>query len=153
MTIKLSKTNNLKTVLSSLDKPELDTSIGGVTFQYLGINYRIPAASSFGSPFSYFNSAYYLGLGSTDTQLNIGPLFYYAEPAYAPYVPPYYFGDSTVTIKFTPDRTGVNPYSIKEIIDSSTYYYSNSSINNLFENIYKMLTCQVAKIINYRQHI
>jgi len=43
-----------------------------------------------------------------------------ADPAYAPYVPPYFYGSSVARIKFVPPLSGSNKYTLQDILDNST---------------------------------
>jgi hypothetical protein len=50
----------------------------------------------------------------------------YSDPAYAPFTPPYFYGESKVTVAYTADKE--NP-TVEEILSKATYTYTNSALN------------------------
>jgi hypothetical protein len=92
---------------------------------------KIPAASTFGPPTQFFNS-------STGSEIIYGHKAYDAA-AYAPYVPPYYYGPQYIKLQFVPTSSG--NYKYEDIINQLTVscepatsdlnYYFSSSINSL----------------------
>jgi hypothetical protein len=53
------------------------------------------------------------------------------SPAFAPFAPPYYFGEAIARIKFTPTQT--RQYSLQDIIKNSTVEYISEGAEGLFK--------------------
>jgi len=52
----------------------------------------------------------------------------YSDPAYAPYTPPYFYGESIARVKFTPDAASLpQKYSLDDIFAGATVEYKNSA--------------------------
>ena len=73
----------------------------------------------FGSPYNYMSSAL------DDVTSRFSRALYYSDPAYAPYTPPYFYGDAIARISFTPDTT--RKYTLDEIFASADIYYHNTA--------------------------
>jgi hypothetical protein len=78
-----------------------------------------------------FTSSYYVGISKL-----------YDSPAYAPYVPPYYYGKSVARLSFTPNET--RKYSLDEILNGLTTEYINEEADSLFNNRSGLLGSEIS---------
>ena len=82
----------------------------------------------FGPPSAYVKTSNTYGFlypkSGTDNNIN--------DPAYAPYTPPYFYGESVARIQFTPSET--RKYTLEEIFNQSNVTYENQSAADFFRN-------------------
>ncbi len=151
MDIVLSKDENLQLMLSSSTIPGIRQTLDNAfVFPDELPQIEYPIASRFGPPVRYFDfcSGSYLqslNIFYNPTQveaLNNYPIIYwsntdyyaglwfYQDPAYAPYVPPYFYGTSRMSVVFKPTET--RAYKVSEVQDSLILEQTNDKLNNLF---------------------
>ena len=73
----------------------------------------------FGPPFRYHSASY-----SDHTSRHTRAL-HFSDPAYAPYTPPYFYGDAIARISFTPTTT--KKHTLDEIFASAEFAYMNTA--------------------------
>ena len=61
----------------------------------------------------------------------LGPV----APSFAPYTPPYYYGPSRVTLKYTADETDETNFSYTRMLSRLTASFSNPELDNIFNAI------------------
>lgn len=96
---------------------------------YNGV-YLLPSPDSlYGPPTRYWDTV------SASAFFGRSPYNFYSKlldtPAYAPYVPPYYYGKAIARICFTADAN--RQYSLEEIQNSCSIEYVNTEASNLFK--------------------
>jgi len=99
----------------------------------------LPSVDSlYGPPSRYWNTINSATATSLFSKSPYNLYFKFIDtPAYAPYVPPYYYGDSIARISFTANDT--REYSIKEIIEACSVEYKNIKAELLFRSRSKNL--------------
>lgn len=127
MTIKLSKDDDLKMVLSD---PSAEIEIYNFEyFRYGTEKVRIAEGSVFGPPSRYFVNA-----DGSPEYFNSHRL--YKDPAFAPYVPPYFYGERKLKIyldvtKSSDIDTG-RDWPLQEILDNLDFEETSDELENLF---------------------
>jgi len=126
MTLKLSKNNNLKMILANTTSL---ASAFGIEIPNYTDQINISEGSYFGPPSRFFSSSY------NSSIINVGYLSY-KDPAYAPYVPPYFYGERKFKIFL--DITGSSAidtgreWSLDEILNNVEFEETSQELEDLF---------------------
>lgn len=127
MDVVLRRTNDLfmvKSYFSGNTPSGSSTDLGAYDTQ-LSYNGRY-----FGPPCHAGPKASYQGGNLKDTRA-----IHYADPAYAPYTPPYFYGDAKVRLSFTPQQT--KKYTVDEILANCIASSSITAPTSMLdENVY-----------------
>ncbi len=126
MLIKLSKDKNLKMVVGNSNVyPSIRNDFYTINFEDTGgfQNILIPEASCFGPPYKVSNTIFFSYTNHA----------FYNDPAYAPYVPPYYYGERTLKVYLdVPSSEVARRWELEEIFSNLEFEESFPELEDIF---------------------